>query len=91
MNKLTPEQKQKIIEVLNRKNVKLPCPRCGNNNFILADGYFNHPIQIDFTNFTFGGPSIPAVATFCSNCGFISEHALGVLNQLNDTKTNEWG
>ena len=82
MNQLTPEEKQKIIEALGKKKVNGPCPRCGNNNFILADGYFNHSMQTDLKNFSLGGPSIPTIATVCSNCGFISEHALGVLGLL---------
>ncbi len=84
MNQLTPEQKQNIINALNSKNVNGPCPRCGNKNFILADGYFNHSMQVDLTNFSLGGPSIPTIATVCSNCGFISEHALGVLGLINN-------
>jgi len=82
MKQLTQEQKQKILQALNGKNVNGPCPRCGNNNFILAEGYFNHFMQVDLTNVSLGGPSIPTIATVCSNCGFISEHALGVLGIL---------
>ena len=81
---LTPEQKKKIIDALQAKGVKAICPMCGNINFILADGYFNHPMQVDFQNFTLGGPSIPTIATVCSNCGFISQHALGILGLLNN-------
>ena len=86
MNQLTQDQKQRIIETLNRKNVNGPCPRCGHKNFILADGYFNHTIQTDLTSISLGGPSIPTIATICSNCGFICEHALGVLDLINNPK-----
>lgn len=79
---LTQEQKQKIIDTLNAKGVKPTCPMCGHKNFILADGYFNNQMQTDFQSFAIGGPSIPSIATACSNCGFISQHALGVLGLL---------
>lgn len=82
MIKLTEEQKKKIIDTLSSRNVTGNCPRCANVNFILADGYFNHSMQVDFKDFRIGGPSIPTIATVCSNCGFISEHALGVLGLL---------
>jgi hypothetical protein len=81
---LTAEQKQIIIDRLTERGVKTTCPMCGNRNFILADGYFNNIMQTDFQNFVLGGPSIPTIATACSNCGFISQHALGVLGLLNN-------
>ena len=83
---LTPEQKEKIIATLKQKGVKAICPMCGNNNFILADGYFNHSMQTDFQNYTLGGPSIPTIATVCNKCGFVSQHALGVLGLINPEK-----
>ena len=89
MNQLSQEEKQRIINVLNSRNANGPCPRCGNRNFILADGYFNHPMQVDIRNINIGGPSIPTIATVCSNCGFVSEHALGVLGLLNNTDKND--
>lgn len=81
---LTSEQKQNLINKLQEKGVKATCPMCGNKNFILADGYFNNPLQLDFQSIYIGGPSIPSIATVCSNCGFISQHSLGVLGLLNN-------
>jgi transcription elongation factor Elf1 len=90
MNNLMPESdKQKIIKKLQEKGVKIDCPMCGHNNFIIADGYFNNPMQSDFQGgLVLGGPSIPTIAIVCGNCGFISQHALGVLGLLiqNDKK-----
>ena len=81
---LTQEEKQKIIETLKQRGVNASCPMCGNKNFIIADGYFNQTMQKDFQNIALGGPAIPTIATVCSNCGFVSQHALGVLGLLNN-------
>ncbi len=72
----------KIIAALKAAGVNAPCPRCRNTNFTLMDGYITHPIQSDFQSFNIGGPSLPAVMTVCNQCGFLAQHALGVLNLL---------
>lgn len=75
--------KQMIIKRLRERNVRGACPMCGNRNFTLVDGYLNRPLQTELTmGMVLGGPSIPTVAIACSNCGFISEHALGALDLL---------
>ena len=88
MSSLIPEnEKQKIAQLLNEKGVKTTCPMCGRDKFILADGYFNNHIQSGFKNgLELGGPSIPTVAIVCTNCGFTSQHALGVLGLLNNSE-----
>ncbi|MCX8485814.1 MAG: hypothetical protein ORN53_01290 [Crocinitomicaceae bacterium] len=85
MDNLIPEsEKQKIIKRLQEKGGKINCPMWGHNNFIIADGYFNSPMQSDFQGgLVLGGPSIPTIAIVCGNCGFMSQHALGVLGLLN--------
>lgn len=82
MQQLSDQQKKEIIEVLDKKGVRLPCPRCGNREFLLVDGYFNQTIQTDLNGLIIGGPSIPTVATVCNNCGYLSQHAIGVLGLL---------
>lgn len=82
MEKLTEEQKVKIIETLKEKGVTLPCPRCGNNNFTIMDGYFNQPIQTELGGLVLGGPSVPSIVLVCTRCGFLNQHALGVLGLL---------
>jgi predicted nucleic-acid-binding Zn-ribbon protein len=82
MQTLPEEQKQKIIKALEDRGAKLPCPRCGNKNFILMDGYFNQTIQVDLNGMVLGGPSIPSVVIACSRCGYLSQHAIGVLGLL---------
>lgn len=79
---MTQAEKDNIVQVLNSKKAVLPCPRCGQNKFTLADGYLNSPLQQNLNGITIGGPSIPSVAVVCTNCGYISQHALGVLGLL---------
>jgi len=83
MQMLSEEQKQKIIKALEERGAMLPCPRCGNNNFTLLDGYFNQTIQATFKgSMVIGGPSVPSVVTACNRCGYLSQHALGTLGLL---------
>ena len=86
---ISKEEKQKIIsELNNRINLgNLKCPMCGNNHFIIADGYFNTMMQDHLNGIVLGGTSIPSIAIVCNKCGFISSHALGVLGLL--PKQNE--
>lgn len=82
MQKLDETQKQQIIKALDERGAKLPCPRCGNNNFTLLDGYFNQTIQTELKGMVIGGPSIPSVVVACNRCGFLSQHAIGALGLL---------
>lgn len=79
---LSEERKKEIIKVLDELGAKLPCPRCGNPHFILIDGYFNQTIQPELQGIVLGGPSIPSVVVACNKCGFLSQHALGVIGLL---------
>lgn len=92
-NELTKEQKELIIRTLGEKGVKNVCPMCGSQHFILADGYFSNTLQVDTKNVSLGGDGIPTIPIVCSNCGFVSQHALGVLGLLpkeeNEEKKNE--
>jgi hypothetical protein len=85
----TNEQKKKFAEELNKRKQGMTCPMCQNRSFIMADGYFNNTQQNDLTSFSLGGPSIPTIAIVCSNCGFVSQHALGVLGLLPKEEINK--
>ena len=83
---MSPEQAANIIRVLQQRNATRPCPRCGNQHFTLLEGFFNQPVSGDYFSGGFfaypQGPTVPSVVTACSNCGFLSQHALGVLGLL---------
>ncbi|MCY3731419.1 MAG: hypothetical protein OXF98_08765 [Rhodospirillaceae bacterium] len=48
----------------------------------LVDGYFNQTVQDDMSELVIGGASIPSIVTACTNCGFLSQYALGALGLL---------
>jgi len=79
---ISPEQKAKLIEELERRLPESKCPMCGNRQFTIVEGYFTNTIQPRPGAMLLGGPAIPAAAIICGNCGFISQHALGVLGLL---------
>lgn len=79
---MTENQKTTLIKQLTarlNKNQQFKCPMCGESSFTILDGFFINPIQEDFKCLQFGSNSIPAVSLICSNCGFISQHALGII------------
>ncbi|HTY55767.1 MAG TPA: hypothetical protein VMB26_11225 [Candidatus Binataceae bacterium] len=82
MTELTPDQQKKIIEALEKKGAKNPCPRCGNPSFALLSGYFNQTLQTQLGGLVIGGPSVPSAVVACTNCGFLAQHALGALGLL---------
>ena len=92
---ITQEEKQRIILELNKRfgSSGIKCPMCGNNHFIIGDGYFNSFMQDDFRSLNLGGPSISSIPIICDRCGFISSHALGVLGLLpkNDNEGKKGG
>lgn len=83
MAELSEKDKQRIADELTKRGATRACPRCGQSQFTVLDGYFNHPIQGELSgNLVIGGPSIPVAVVVCNNCGFLSEHALGALGLL---------
>ena len=82
-------QQDKIIKVLTERGANLPCPRCGNDDFTLLEGYFNEILQEEPRGIVLGGRTIPSIIIACKRCGYLSQHALGVLGLLpkEDNKT----
>lgn len=75
------ERKLKIAEALKEKGVTLPCPRCSGLNFEVVDQTVLS-INDNLNMISLGGQSVPAALVACSNCGFITFHALGLLNLI---------
>ena len=83
---LTEEKKAELIRVLSERLEKYAkrsaCPMCGHAHFTIADAYLSNTLQVNLESVTLGGPSIPSLAIICTNCGFISQHSLGILGLL---------
>jgi ribosomal protein S27AE len=85
--KLSDEQKNRIIEVLNELEAVQPCPRCGNDSFGLLDDIFNQPLRLRPIG-SHNGPQVPSIAVVCDRCGFMSQHALFILEErINEQKS----
>lgn len=82
MQEPNQEQKDKIIKALADRGANLPCPRCGNDDFTLLDGYFNQIIQAEPRGIVLAGRTIPSIVVACKRCGYLSQHAVGVLGLL---------
>lgn len=86
---LNNDQKIKIKEEIDKRIQRLTCPMCQTSGFVMADGYFNNTMQTDFNSFTIGGQSIPTIAIICNNCGFVSQHAIGILGLLSQEQNKK--
>ena len=89
VKELTSAQREQAIKALQSKGVGSICPMCGNKHFALVDGYFSHAIQTDLERVSLGGSGIPTIPIICSKCGFVSQHALGVLGLLPKEEKND--
>ena len=88
MNQSRHLDQDTVIEALKRLGANAPCPRCGNAQFTLLNGYDNILINRTIDGVLFpGGPQSPAVQVptvllACDRCGYLSAHALGALGLL---------
>jgi predicted nucleic-acid-binding Zn-ribbon protein len=73
--------KEKIAQALYNKDVTLPCPRCTSSNFEVV-GQTLLTLNEDPHIVTLGGPALPSAIIACSNCGYITLHALSSLNLM---------
>jgi predicted nucleic-acid-binding Zn-ribbon protein len=89
MGILSKEQQEKIIKTLNEHGAKLPCPRCGNLDFTLLDGYFNQTVGSEPGTIVFGGISVPSVVIACRRCGYLSQHSIRVLGLLQEEEVKK--
>ncbi len=75
--------KQAIVEALRRAGANHPCPRCGNLEFTLLNGYEHVPIANKLGGtLTVTRNVVPSILTVCERCGYLSAHALGALGLL---------
>ncbi len=78
---MNSDKKEQIATSLRNKEVNLPCPRCSKVKFEVVGQTLlslnEHPSTI-----TIGGPALPTAIIACSNCGFISLHALSALDLM---------
>ena len=76
------EERDRIGAELVGRGVNQPCPRCAARSFSVAEGYFTNALQQDLGTVMIGGVSIPTAVVVCTNCGYLMQHALGVLGLL---------
>lgn len=75
--------KKNLENKIKAKGRSLLCPICGNNGFILADGFGNETLQDSVaTGLIIGGPAIPTVIVICNNCGHMMKFSAGVLELI---------
>lgn len=87
---LTNDRKKEIIHALSQRVDSMECPICHNRNFALLDGYINDSVQDDYHIQIIGTKkAIPSIGLVCSNCGFLSQHSLGVLGLLEKPVSNQ--
>lgn len=84
------EEKNKIIKKISDVMPGLECPMCHNKQFVIVDGFFPNMVYDDYNasimNYTKGMPSFAIV---CNKCGFISNHSLGALGLMKDSKMED--
>lgn len=79
---ISQEEKARIANALKQRISTFECPMCKKRGFTLLDGYTEHHVQDDLKSFNLGGNVLPTAVIVCNNCGFVSQHSLGVLGLL---------
>lgn len=86
---LTNDKKKEIVQALASRVDKMECPICHQGSFTLIDGYITDSVQNEFSNQVIGSKTtLPSVALVCNNCGFISQHSLGILGLLSSIEND---
>jgi len=72
---------EECIAALTKKDVRLPCPRCGSSKFsVIGESLIS--INSNPNVMMVGGPSIPTIIVACEKCGYITQHAQGPLGLM---------
>ena len=81
---LSDKEKEELAKVITSKVKTFECPMCHNHSFTIIDGYLIQNLQNSINSYVIGNePIIPSIAIVCNNCGFMSQHNLGILGMLN--------
>jgi len=70
------EFQTRIIKKLEEKNALAPCPRCGVDQFSLAQTAFS----ITENSGGWLGVEIPCALLVCKNCGYLIFHSVDILD-----------
>lgn len=74
----TDRQKERILSSL-RTKIRANCPMCTQTNWELGQEMVGVMAASPQGGIGIGGPYVPMVQVICTNCGFVSHHAVGVL------------
>jgi hypothetical protein len=82
------KRQEQISNALKDKGVFQPCPRCRNLEFEVI-GETMLEISQAPVKWTVGAhklqlPAVPVILISCKNCGFIAQHAAGLLGLASD-------
>jgi hypothetical protein len=86
-DQISDEERARLVQKLGEL-APLHCPRCNHEWFDVAPHYTSLSVSPQIGHTLLGGPVVPCAVTFCTRCGFVSLHALGVLGFL-PTKKEE--
>jgi len=86
---LTNEKKKILKDRIEERIDTFSCPMCHNDDFIIGDGYFINVLNDNLSKLTLEGKGIPTIPIICKNCGFISQHALGMLELLSGEENED--
>jgi predicted nucleic-acid-binding Zn-ribbon protein len=74
------QRQEQVIKALESKNVSQPCPRCRNLEFeVLGETKIELYTQPIIPGVPGGRSRVPVLLISCKNCGYIAQHAAGVL------------
>ncbi len=66
---LSQQQRQMVIEALQKRNLPGSCQVCKHNSWVLDEHITYISLSEPGGPFTIGGPSMPCVPLVCGNCG----------------------
>ena len=84
------EKKELAKALVERIGKPFECPICHSKSFTLVDGYIVQGLQDNMNSIVLrNSPIIPSVAVVCIQCGFMSQHNLGVLGLLKKRESSQ--